>query len=170
MSATEVIPMGQDEAPPRALWLAPLSVLLGSLVTLVPVIATVPFLPPFGLLMLLGWRLHRFDALRVWSPVALGLFDDIVSGQPLGFAMCFWTLCFLVIEVVDTRLLWRDFWQNWLIAAGALGGCLLVGRFVATPFSAHVDTVLLLQIATAILFFPVIAKLCGWLDQDYRRP
>lgn len=166
----EFIPLGGSPPRPRAVWLAPLSVIVGSLVTLLPVIATVPFLPPFGLMMLLGWRLHRPDALRVWAPVPLGLFDDLVSGQPLGFAMLVWTLCFLVIEVIDTRLMWRDFWQDWLIAAGAIGGCQILGRFVAAPFGAHVDTVLLLQIAAAILIFPGIYRLCAWFDSDYRKP
>lgn len=66
------------------------SILAGSLVTLLPVVATVPFLPPFGLLMFLGWRLLRPGALPVWAAAPLGLFDDLVSGQPLGSAVLLW--------------------------------------------------------------------------------
>ena len=51
-------------------------------------------------------------------PLPLGLFDDLVSGQPLGSAMLLWTLCFLAIDVLEQRLVWRDFWQDWLIAVG----------------------------------------------------
>ena len=161
--------MGQSEKPPRAVWLAPLSVMLGSLMTLVPVVAVVPFLPPFGLMVLLGWRMLRGDSMRVWVPVLLGLFDDLVSGQPLGSAMLLWTLCVLAIDVLDTRLVWRDFWQDWLIASGAIGFCLIAGRLVASPFGAHVDTALLLQILASAALFPLIYRLCAWLDRDVRK-
>jgi rod shape-determining protein MreD len=165
----EFIPMGQSEKPPRAVWLAPLSVMLGSLMTLVPVVAVVPFLPPFGLLVLLGWRMLRGDSMRVWVPVLLGFFDDMVSGQPLGSAMLLWTLCVLAIDVLDTRLVWRDFWQDWLIASGAIGFCLIAGRLVASPFGAHVDTALLLQILASAALFPLIYRLCAWFDRDVRK-
>ena len=169
MTPIEFIPMGQSEKPPRAVWLAPLSVMLGSLMTLVPVVAVVPFLPPFGLMVLLGWRMLRGDSMRVWVPVLLGLFDDLVSGQPLGSAMLLWTLCVLAIDVLDTRLVWRDFWQDWLIASGAIGFCLIAGRLVASPFGAHVDTALLLQILASAALFPLIYRLCAWLDRDVRK-
>ncbi|UYY59171.1 rod shape-determining protein MreD [Sphingomonas sp. S2-65] len=169
MSGIEFIPFGQSERPPRARWLAPLSVVLGSSVTLIPIVATVPMLPPFGLMMLLGWRMIRGDSMRVWAPVPLGFFDDLVSGQPLGSAMLLWTLCVLAIDVLDTRLVWRDFWQDWLIATGAVGFCLIAGRLIAAPFGAHVDTALLFQILAAAAFMPVIFRLCAWLDRDTKK-
>jgi rod shape-determining protein MreD len=169
VSPIEFIPMGQSEKPPRAVWLAPLSVMLGSLMTLLPVVASVPFLPPVGLMVLLGWRMLRGDSMRVWVPVLLGFFDDMVSGQPLGSAMLLWTLCVLAIDVLDTRLVWRDFWQDWLIASGAIGFCLIAGRLVAAPFGAHVDTALLLQILASAALFPLIYRLCAWFDRDVRK-
>lgn len=162
----EFIPLGASEERSRTIWLAPLSVVLGSLVTLLPFIATFPFLPPFGLLMLLGWRLTKADALKVWAPVPLGLFDDMVSGQPLGSAMLFWTLCFILIDVLDTRLVWRSFWQDWVIASGAIAFCLIVTRLIAAPLGAHVDTALLLQIIVCAALFPLASRLCSRLDYD----
>jgi len=169
VSGIEFIPMGQSEKPPRAVWLAPLSVMLGSLMTLFPVVAVVPFLPPFGLMVLLGWRMVRGDSMRVWVPVLLGLFDDLASGQPLGSAMLLWTMCVLAIDVLDTRLVWRDFWQDWLIASGAIGFCLLAGRLVAAPIGAHVDTAVLLQIVASAALFPLVYRLCVWFDRDVRK-
>ena len=169
MSPVEFLSLGQSERKPRARWLAPLSVMLGSMMTLIPVITVVPFLPPFGLMLLLGGRTLRPDAMRGWAPVPLGFFDDLLSGQPLGSAMLLWTLCGLMIDVIDTRLVWRDFWQDWLIASGAIGFCLIAGRLVAASFSAHVDTAMLLQILISALLFPLIARLCAWLDRDARR-
>ena len=58
-----------------------LSVMTGSmLVSILPVIAITPSLPPLGLLMLLGWRLLRPDLWPLWIAAPLGLFDDVLSG------------------------------------------------------------------------------------------
>lgn len=141
-----------------------LTVMLGSLVTIWPFVATIPVLPPMGLLMLLGWRLMRSDNFHIWAALPLGLFDDLFSGQPLGSAMLLWMLCFFAIDLIEQRLMFRDFWQDWLIASGAIGFCLIAGRFLATPITAHVDTVLLVQVAITIMLFPVVSRLCAWLD------
>ncbi|MBO9712151.1 rod shape-determining protein MreD [Sphingomonas sp.] len=165
--SSDHLPLRRVEERSRARWLAPVTVVAGSLVTVIfPMIATFPFLPPFGLLMLLAWRLHRADTLKVWAPVPLGLVDDLFSGQNLGAAMTFWTLCFIAIDVLDTRLVWRDFWQDWLIASGAVGFCLIAGRLVATPFAAHVDTALLLQIVASAALFPLFFRFVVRLDRD----
>jgi rod shape-determining protein MreD len=159
------IPLGRTEERSRAAWLAPITVMLGSLVALLPMVATFPFLPPFGLMLLLGWRLHRADLLKVWAPVPLGLFDDLVSGQPMGSAMLFWTISFIGIDVLDTRLVWRDFWQDWAIASAAIGFVLIASRLVATSFAAHVDTALLVQIIVSAALFPLISRFCARLDR-----
>ncbi|WP_431470546.1 rod shape-determining protein MreD [Sphingosinithalassobacter sp. LHW66-3] len=169
MRPPEFLPLGRTERRHRSDWLAPLSIVVGSLLTLLPLVATFPVLPPFGLLMLLAWRLHRADALRVWAPVPLGFVDDLVSGQPLGSAMLLWTLCFLAIDVLDTRLVWRDFWQDWLMAAGGIGFVLIAGRLLASPFSAHVDTALLMQIIVTTALFPLAYQLALRLDRDSAR-
>lgn len=156
-----------DPEPPSVLaWLIPVgSVMVGSLVTIMPVVATIAALPPFGLLMLVGWRLGRADAMPLWTPLLLGLFDDLLSGQPFGNAMLLWTVVAIGIDLLDQRLVARDFWQDWLLAAGAVGACLIAGRLVATPLGAHVDTVLLIQVAVSAMLYPVIARLCAWLDR-----
>ena len=169
MSPVQFIPLGGSEKKPRAIWLAPLSVMLGSMMTLLPIVTTVPYLPPFGLMILLGWRLVRGDSMKVWMPVPLGFFDDAISGQPLGSAMLLWTVCILVIDVIDTRLVWRDFWHDWLIASGAIAFCLIACRLVAAPFYSHVDTALLVQILISVALFPVIARFCAWMDRDTKR-
>lgn len=141
-------------------------VLAGSLVTIAPVIATVPFLPPFGLIALLAWRLFRAGALPAWAAAPLGLFDDLLSGQPLGSAMLLWSLCLLALDVLDTRLVQRDFWQDWLIATGAVALCLALGRVFAGMLAAPVDAALLVQTALSGLTFPAVTRLCAW---QYRR-
>ncbi|KQN36879.1 rod shape-determining protein MreD [Sphingomonas sp. Leaf407] len=139
---------------------AVLSILAGSLVTLIPVVAKVPFLPPFGLMMLLGWRLLRPHTLPIWAAAPLGLFDDLVSGQPLGSAMLLWQLCMLMLDFVDTRMMTRDFWQDWLLAGGSIALSLVLGRAFATSLGAHVDTALLFQIIVSVALFPLATRLC----------
>jgi rod shape-determining protein MreD len=153
------LPEGRARAIPWA------TVMAGSLVTIIPVVASLPLLPPMGLLMLLAWRLLARFALRPWAAAPLGLFDDLVSGQPLGCAVLLWSLCFLAIDLVEHRLVFRDFWQDWLIASGAIASCLAVGRLLALPISAPVDTVLLAQVVISIMLFPFAARIVAWIDR-----
>nr|WP_317893034.1 rod shape-determining protein MreD [uncultured Sphingomonas sp.] len=166
MSTPVPIELAVPEPPYRHWRPAVVMVLIGSLITIVPIIATIPFLPPFGLLALLAWRLFRSNALPAWAAAPLGLFDDLVSGQPLGSAMLLWSLCLIALDVLDTRLVQRDFWQDWLIATAAVALCLALGRVFAGMLPAYVDGPLLIQTALSGLLFPAITRLCAW---QYRR-
>ena len=156
-------------APPlpahRARALPWATVVAGSLLTCVPMIAVAPILPPFGLLVLLAWRLLARFALRPWAAAPLGLFDDLVSGQPLGSAVLLWSGCFLAIDLVEQRLAFRDFWQDWLIAGSLIACVLIAGRLIATPLSAHVEPAIALQIMVSVLLFPAASRLVGWIDR-----
>jgi rod shape-determining protein MreD len=83
----------------------------------------------------------------------------------MGSAILLWQLCFIGIDLIDHRLVFRDFWQDWLIAAGSIAFCLIAGRLVATPLGAHVDTVLLVQVMVSVMLFPVAARIAVWLDR-----
>lgn len=162
-------PLPQRLLPPERpggsrVWLIPASIMAGSLLTILPLVAPVPLLPPLGLLMLFAWRLRRPDLMRPWAALPLGLFDDLVSGQPLGSAVTLWTVCTLAIDVLDTRLVARDLWQDWLIAAAGVALCLAGGRLVATPLGAHVDSALIAQIVATAALYPAVARFVTWLD------
>ncbi|WP_267395521.1 MULTISPECIES: rod shape-determining protein MreD [unclassified Sphingomonas] len=163
-------PFEQALPPGRARALPWATVLGGSLVTCLPIVASLPLLPPVGLLMLLTWRLLARFALRPWAAAPLGLFDDLVSGQPLGSAMLLWSLCFIIIELIEQRLVFRDFWQDWLIAAGCIALCLEVGRWIALPFGARVDPVLVAQIMITVMLFPLTCRLVAWIDRKRGAP
>lgn len=165
MSTVEYNPFAPALPPARARALPWATVVAGSLITAIPVIATVPILPPFGLLMLLAWRLLARFALRPWAAAPLGFVDDLVSGQPLGSAVLLWSLVFLGIDVVERRLAFRDFWQDWLIAATAVIFCLAGGRIIAVPVGAHVDGAMMAQGFATVLLFPVAARLVAWIDR-----
>lgn len=158
-------PFASPLPPRRARALPWLSVMAASALTVLPAIATLPLFPPLGLLMLLTWRLLARFALRRWAAAPLGLFDDLLSGQPLGSAVLLWSLCFLVIDVIEQRIGDRDFRLDWLIAAGLIAGTLVAGRLLATPLAAPLAPLLGLQIAISVLLFPFFARFVAWLDR-----
>lgn len=165
MSVAPRKPFEPTLAPGRARAIPWMTVMAGSLVTAAPFGATLGLLPPCGLLMLLAWRLLAPLALRRWTPPLLGLFDDLLSGQPLGSAMMLWTLAFFLIDLFDQRTMFREFFQDWLIAATAIVLCLVGGRIVASPLTAHVDQVLMIKIVVSILVFPLAARIVAWIDR-----
>jgi rod shape-determining protein MreD len=139
---------------------------IGSCVALLPIVTTVPVLPPFGLLMALGWRLLRPELWPAWMALPLGLTDDLITGAAPGTAMTLWTIAFLVIDLIDSRPMWRDHWLDWWIATGAILWCAIgnwaIGRFVSgggTLWAMIAPTIL------AVLAFPPIARLCALLDR-----
>ncbi|WP_375427710.1 rod shape-determining protein MreD [uncultured Sphingomonas sp.] len=152
--------------PPRRARALPWVTVIGaSALTAAPVVATLPLMPPLGLLMLLTWRLLARFALRRWAAAPLGFFDDLVSGQPLGSAVLSWSLCFLVIDMVERRSGDRDFGRDWLIAAGLIAGVLVLGRVVATPLYAPLSPALATQITVSVLLFPIFARIVAWIDR-----
>lgn len=134
-------PTGRFAPPDRPIrrgWTPAISVMLGSaLAAMLPVVMTAPLLPPLGLMTLLGWRLLRPELLRVWAPVPLGLFDDLVSGAPLGSAMLLWTLGFFAVDMIDRRLLWRDFREDWLAGWAITVAISLAAAWLAWRGPAH---------------------------------
>ncbi|PTQ10088.1 rod shape-determining protein MreD [Sphingomonas oleivorans] len=141
------------------------STIAGSATALLPMVAQTPALPPFGLLMLLGWRLLRPEMWQAWVALPLGLADDLIGGQPLGSAMALWTLCFLMLDIVDNRLVWRDYWVDWLVAAIAIIFCIWGGWSIAR-FTGGGGAIFTIgpQIAMSVFCFPAIVRICAALD------
>ena len=164
MTDIDYKPFAPSLPPTRARMLPWATVMGGSLMTIVPIVASLPLLPPIGLLLLLAWRLLARFALRPWAAAPLGLFDDLLSGQPVGSAVLLWSIVFLVIDLVEQRLLFRTFWQDWVIAGAAIAFCLAAGRLIALPFGAQVDGMLLAQIVISVLLFPLAARFVAWID------
>lgn len=143
------------------------SVLLASATpSLLPVIAQVPTLPPLGFLFLVGWRLVHHELWPLWIGVPLGLFDDLMSGNPLGTAMLLWSVAMMAVEIVDGRLMWRDYWHDWLIATGAaalfLAGGVMIGW---TSGSRAPITLILPQLLWSTLLYPLIVRVIAVIDR-----
>ena len=142
------------------------TVMIASLITTLPILPSLPLLPPLGLMMLIAWRQLRPMLWPLWIGFPLGLFDDVFSGQPFGSAAFLWSVVVIALSLVNDRTNWRDYWQDWLIAALSLifavvGGMLIVGLVYAP---AGLEP-LVPQILLSICGFPIVARLVGALDR-----
>ena len=143
-----------------------ISTIVAIALAMLPIVAQAPLLPDFGFLMLITWRLLRPE---IWTPrtaLALGLLSDLVTGHPLGQGMLLWTVSFLVLDLIDSRLGFRDYWMDWLIAAALLAFQIVGGWYIALLMGADVRfAVMLPQIGLSILAYPVAARLVLGLDR-----
>ncbi len=142
------------------------SILLGSLAPMLPVIAPAPVMPPLGFMLLLAWRLLRPGLLPMWAGLPLGLFDDCLSGQPLGFGVLFFTLALLAIEMIQIRFPWPNFLHDWLTAAALLAVFVVLGAILSgsAPSNIHLKIVGP-QLVLSIVLFPIVARLVAALDR-----
>lgn len=158
--------INREHSPLVATALPWLSILFSSLLPLFFIATAMPLMPPTGYLMLVAWRLLRPGLLPVWAGFPLGLFDDLFSGQPLGSAMFLWSLSMIAMEILDRRIPWRSFWQDWMAATLALLGYLLAafllsGAEPGTPALVALGP----QALLSVLLFPVAARIASALDR-----
>jgi len=152
--------------PPRARIVPVASTLAASLLAALPYVADAPEMPPFGLMLLLAWRLLRPEIWQAWVALPLGAFDDLVSGQPFGSATALWTITMLVLDQTDNRMVWHDYWHDLLNAALALAFCILGGwAIVAFTYGAGSILTMGLSLALAVLGMPLAMRIAARLDR-----
>ncbi len=150
------------------IWGTPVAaVLIGSMLpALLPIVAQAPVFPPLGFMAFIAWRLLRADIWPLWIGLPLGLFDDLMSGQPLGSAVLLWTVVLLALELESRRHFWRDYRHDWLSAAFAIVFVLLAGwLFVRIGGHGGPAVQLVPQIAYSIALFPLVVRICAALDR-----
>ena len=94
-----------------------LSVVAGSLLSLLPIVSATGWWPNFGLLMLLAWRLLRADAWPAWWAAPLGFANDLITGSPIGLSISLWCAIMIAMDILDRRTMWRDYWIEWALAS-----------------------------------------------------
>ncbi|KLE35579.1 rod shape-determining protein MreD [Aurantiacibacter luteus] len=157
--------LNRDHSPVLAFGIPWLTIILASMVPLLPVIAPAPILPPLGYIALLAWRMARPGLLPLWAGVPLGLVDDLYSGQPFGCAIFLFSATMIAIELIEMRFPWRGFWQDWAVASAFIVAYIgLTALFSGAPLSANQLPLLLPQLGLSILLFPMIARLVTALD------
>lgn len=156
-------------------WLAAgmpwVSILLASLITFSPIIASAPVIPPLGYLVFLAWRILRPNLLPLWAGLPLGAWDDLLSGQPFGCAILLWSLTMLMMEDIDARFLWRGFGQDWLVAAALTTTYILLSAAFA-GLAAHFPLPLVVgpQLLMSLVLFPAVNSAVALLDRIRRLP
>jgi rod shape-determining protein MreD len=158
--------INRTHSPVVATVLPWLTIMLGSLLPVFFIAAALPLVPPTGFLMLLAWRLVRPGLLPVWAGFPLGLCDDLFSGQPLGSAMVLWSVTMIAIELLDRRIPWRTFMQDWVAAVLAMLAYLLAS-FILSGASPTGAALIALgpQAILSIALFPAAARLTSALDR-----
>ncbi|MDP3905949.1 rod shape-determining protein MreD [Novosphingobium sp.] len=141
-------------------------VMLGSLASLLPLVASAPVLPPLGFLFLMAWQQLRPGLFPVWAGLPLGLFDDLFSGQPFGSAMALWSIAMIGMDYFEARFPWRGFALDWLLAAGVVAAYLLLALTIANLAGGATPVqVVLPQLAVAVLAYPLAARIVGATDR-----
>lgn len=144
-------------------WLA---IVLASFVPLWPLIASAPLVPPFGYLMLLAWRQLRPGLLPVWAGAVLGLFDDMVSGQPMGSAVFLWSITMLTLDLIEARFPWRNFLTEWVLAAGMIAVYILADAGLANAAGGSTPVIVTVpQIVLSVLVYPLVGRTVAMLDR-----
>ena len=160
-------PSRLDRGPRKLARVLPaLSVALASLLPLVPVVAEVGWFPETGFLLLLAWRLLRSDVIPAWWAAPLGLWNDLVLGLPIGLSVATWTGAMILLDLLDRRTMWRDYWLEWLLAAALLALAEVARREVDSAMGAHYDLLAIFPpLLIAILTFPLAAFVASALDR-----
>ena len=142
------------------------TVVAASMLAALPIVSSTGWYPDFGFLALIAWRLLRSDPWPAWWAAPLGLANDLITGAPVGLSVALWTATMLLLDLVDRRTIWRDYWIEWALAALLLLLNETVEWWAAgimgaeLPYSTIVPPLLI-----AIFAFPIAAWLVARLDQ-----
>ncbi len=175
-TASTTLASGRDATPRRPINRAPMpwlavglpwvSIMLLSMMTFSPIIASAPVMPPLAFMTLLGWRMLRPGFLPIWAGLPLGAWDDLYSGQPFGSGIVLWSLAMLAMDVLDERFLWRSFMQDWLAAIVLMTLYVVLASSIA-GIAARYPLPLTIgpQWMLTIVLFPVINRLVAMVDR-----
>lgn len=158
--------INRGPSPLLAVTMPWITVMLGSLSPLLPLIASAPVLPPFGFLILLAWRQLRPGLIPVWAGLPLGFVDDLFSGQPLGSATLLWSLALIAFDAVEARFPWRNVVINWLEAAALIAVYLVLSLLCANAAGGRTHLLTIVpQIGISVLIFPLVGRFVAASDR-----
>ncbi len=158
--------INRTQSPALAYGLPVLSIFIGTLIPVFFIASAYPLFPPLGFLMLLGWRIVRPGMLPIWAGFPLGMFDDLFSGQPFGSAMMLWSITMITIDIIDIRLPWRSFYQDWLIVSLVTGAYLILMLLVSGGNIGIPGLIALIpQFILSVLLFPILSRIIARLDR-----
>ena len=143
------------------------TVVLGSMMSLLPIVSATGWWPDWGLLLLIAWRLLRADAWPAWWAAPLGFVNDLIVGNPVGLSVALWAAMMIAMDMLDRRSMWRDYWIEWGIGALFIALAELAQWRVAALLGAGVPLGVTAgpAILVGILCFPIAAFLAARIDR-----
>jgi rod shape-determining protein MreD len=142
------------------------STLAAASLSLLPIVTNAPISPDWGFMVLLAWRLLRPEMWTATIALPLGFFNDLVSGHPIGQSMALWAATLLILDMVDSRAMYRDYWMDWLLAIVLMLFYIGGSWAVAGMMGSKVEFAMLWpQIAFSVLAYPLVARLVVGLDR-----
>jgi len=149
-----------------ALFVPAMTVVAASLLAALPIISTSGWFPDFGYLVLISWRLLRADPWPAWWAAPLGLVNDLFTGYPVGFSIALWSASMLVLDLIDRRTMWRDYWIEWMVATVLIALDEWLQWRVARLSGADIPfTMMLPQLLISICAFPLSAWVVSRVDR-----
>ena len=149
-----------------AAYLPAASVVAASMLSALPIVSTSGWYPDFGFLALIAWRLLRSDPWPAWWAAPLGFANDLITGAPIGLSVALWTATMILLDLVDRRTIWRDYWIEWALAALLLLLNELVERWVAGLMGAAVPIVSIAPpLLISVFAFPIAAWAVAKIDR-----
>jgi len=143
-----------------------LSVMAGSILPGLLFITSAPVIPPFGFLVFISWRQLRPGLLPMWAGLPLGLVDDLYSGQPPGSAILLWSLAAIALDLVDTRIPWRNSALEWLFGAALIAACIGLALLLANAAGGSTAPLVIVpQTVVSILLYPMVGRMVALLDR-----
>ena len=155
------------QGPTRFATLVPaVSVAAASFLAALPIVSSSGWYPDFGFLVLISWRLLRSDPFPAWWAAPLGFVNDLFTGNPIGFSVALWSATMLVLDLIDRRTMWRDYWIEWVLAAVLIAtNQWLQWRLAAISGAPVAFTHLLPPLIISICVFPLSAWLVSRIDR-----
>jgi rod shape-determining protein MreD len=143
-----------------------LSVVAASMINILPIVVTAPVVPDFAFMVLIAWRLLRPEMWSATTALWLGLLNDLVAGHPVGQSVALWAGTFLIMDAVDSRVVWRDYWMDWLFAAIFILGYHYADWLISRWMGSQAEFgILWPQIGASVLLYPVVARIVLVLDR-----
>lgn len=140
-----------------------ITIILGSLISVLPHIASAPILPPIGFMILLAWLQIRPGLLPIWAGLPLGIVDDMFSGQPFGSAVLLWSIAIIAMDMIEAKMPWRNFLIDWLSAAAFT--LVYIGLGVAIAHSAIPLFAMIPQLLLAVFLYPLVGRFVALCDR-----
>lgn len=149
-----------------AAYVPAVSVVAATLLASLPIVVENGWFPDFGYLALIAWRLLRADVWPSWWAAPLGLLNDLVTGDPIGLSIVVWTASMLLLDLLDRRTIWRDYWVEWVLASLLILFSKAAQWQVAEWMGAGVPFASMLPpLLISVAAFPVVAWTVARLDR-----